>query len=91
MVDIKSLEYPFGIDVDTLVVCISGEHRRRVIEAFELKARYILWWQTGLMGARYKKVIVFKMPLGHYEAERILDFMDMLQTKLPLNKSIIVV
>lgn len=51
-------EYPFGEDVDTLVVCHDDLHRKTVIEAFGLKARYVLW-KTALMGNQYNKLIYF--------------------------------
>lgn len=58
----RNPQYPYGRDVTTLVVCINELHRKYVTEAFELKAKYIIWGDAT-MGSRYDKVIAFRPPM----------------------------
>jgi len=49
--------FPFGRDVDTLIVCGSNEQRRAAIKALAIPARYEII-TSALMGHRFSKIIV---------------------------------
>jgi hypothetical protein len=48
---------PFGRDVSTLILCRDEDHRRKVIAALQVPARYELIY-SPLTGYRFKKIIV---------------------------------
>jgi hypothetical protein len=50
--------FPYGVQVDTLVLCTTREHMHKVRDAFQLKAEY-QYGMPSLCGRRYMKVIAF--------------------------------
>lgn len=50
--------FPFGRDVDTLILCRDEDHRRAVIAALGIPAQYETVFSV-LTGLRFKKIIVF--------------------------------
>lgn len=72
MTPAQTKEYPFGRDVDILVICHNELHRDYVVKAFKLKARYALW-SGQMMGSRFSKVIVFT---PRYMTSREQDWID---------------
>jgi len=56
-------EFPYGRDVSIAIVCYNDQHRLDVIEALQIKARYMLY-SSGPIAARFEKIIVFS-PKGN--------------------------
>lgn len=54
-----SRSYPFGRDVDTLILCHNTVHRDQVIRALKIKARYEVFL-FSTRGLRFEKIIVFR-------------------------------
>lgn len=48
--------FPFGLDVDTLILCRDEAQRSAAIRALQIKARYEIW-SAALMGNRFSKII----------------------------------
>lgn len=67
-----SKEYPFGRDVDTLVVCQNSERRDAAAEALQLKARYTTI-ETPLMGSRFTKIVVIRGQIDHATEFALFD------------------
>jgi hypothetical protein len=62
-------QFPFGEDVDTLIICCSPIHRDTVVKAFQVKAMYDLPF-SSMTGRRFKRIIVFSRPfISHTEAQ----------------------
>lgn len=88
----KTIEYPFGRDVDTLVICVNEAHARKIFRAFRMKARYT-WGRMPMLGHRYKKIIVF-MEVARYsspEEQRAYEhyWREQVETKLERDGEII--
>lgn len=57
MTDHPNERFPFGGDVDTLIVCGSYDQRRAAIEALAIPAQYEII-ASALTGYRFSKIIV---------------------------------
>jgi hypothetical protein len=69
---VATLSFPFGKDVDTLILCRDEDHRRRAIAALGIPARYELI-MSALQGCRFTKIIVLgaDKPLSATEAKKL--------------------
>lgn len=74
--------YPFGEEVDTIVVCRNAEHRKRVINTFRIPAFYILYGESTA-GFQADKIIFFDPNYATPAAERQRIF-EWVQTVLML-------
>lgn len=67
-------EWPLGLPSDmaekVLIMCINDEHRKSVVEAFNIPAMYTNCLMPPLMGARFDKIIVFHPPAHWSNRER---------------------
>lgn len=77
-----TLSYPFGRDVNTLVVCMNEDHRRHAIKNCGIKARYETIG-SALCGCRYNHVVVLRTDQPFSDVERRIIRED-LPTKLSL-------
>lgn len=70
--DHPTLSFPFGRDVDTLILCRDEDQRRTAIRALAIKAQYETI-SSALTGSRFKRIIVVAgkpdsvMECNHFE------------------------
>lgn len=55
--DHPTLDFPFGRDVDTLIICENDDHRRRAVKALKMVARYTTIG-SAVVGHRFLNIIV---------------------------------
>ncbi len=87
----ESIAFPFGRDVDTLILCHNDPHRRKAIKALGIKAQYQLI-HSPLTGCRFERIIVLRPPpssdIHCEELDRLIR--EYLPTKLNLGGELFV-
>lgn len=86
-------EFPFGKDNPdgTLIICLSSEHRKNVIEAFQLNAQYILPGRD-LRGKFYSKIIVFTPQSNDPDVEMFVQWVQsQVRNRTKINAEVIYV
>lgn len=84
MAEVKTLEYPLGRDVNTLILCRDEQHMRDMIEALQIKARYMCACPT-IGGRTYARIIVFDRKWNNVEdLYKWAEYVSYLHTMLNL-------
>jgi len=78
----RTRSFPFGTDVDTLIVCRNEEVRLIAIEALRLKAQYETYY-SSLSGHRFDKIIVIPPYWVHCSEKEQQIFQDLVNDYLP--------
>lgn len=83
----RTRSLPFGADVDTMIVCMNDEQRRRAIEALGMQARYELI-DSVLIGYRFNKIIVLLGGTGPWSETEAENIGLIIKEKLPTHLDI---